>query len=196
MRPAGESRGQKRGPAVVACSCRMNAPGLSVKLFCSQICYLGRVCRGQLVSPLWHRLGPGLKGWGRNHREEGSITRCLLAGTSAAPVATHLHVNLPRGLLGFLPAWGLGPASKRPSLENKYVNFKFLNFIYFERDRDSVSGRGVERGRERIPSRLHATSAGPDAMLDRTNHEIGTRAEIKSQKLNRLSHAGAPKIEP
>ncbi|XP_043425016.1 atherin-like [Prionailurus bengalensis] len=66
-----------------------------------------RVCRGQLVSPLWHRLGPGLKGWGRNHREDGSITRCLLAGTSAAPVATHLHVNLPRGCWDFSPpgAW-------------------------------------------------------------------------------------------
>ena len=125
------------------------------------------------------------------------LDHTLLVGWDLSCTCGHALAREPAtGLLGFLPAWGLGPASKRSSLENKYVNFKFLNFIYFERDRDSVSGGGVERGRERIPSRLHATSAGPDAGLHRTNHGIGTRVEIKSQKLNRLSHAGAPEIEP
>ena len=43
------------------------------------------------------------------------------------------------------------------------------------------TGRGEsERGRERIPSRLHAVSTGPAAGLDLTNREIVTRAEIKS----------------
>ena len=35
-------------------------------------------------------------------------------------------------------------------------------------------GRGRERGRERIPSRLHTVSTEPDVGLDLTNHEIMT----------------------
>ena len=35
-------------------------------------------------------------------------------------------------------------------------------------------GRGRERGKERIPSRLHAVSAEPNTGLDLTNHEIMT----------------------
>ena len=50
-------------------------------------------------------------------------------------------------------------------------------------------GRGREegeRGRERIPSRLHANEG-----LHLTNDEIVTGAEIKSGMLNMLSHPGA-----
>ena len=47
-------------------------------------------------------------------------------------------------------------------------------------------GREREKG-ERIPSRLCTVSAEPDVGLDPTNHEIMTRAEIKSQTLNQVS---------
>ena len=71
-------------------------------------------------------------------------------------------------------------------------------FILTERERmhartQACTNRGgAEREeRERIPSRLLAVSAEPDAELDPVNCEIMTCAEIKSQKLNRLSHPGA-----
>ena len=46
--------------------------------------------------------------------------------------------------------------------------FFLLVCLFFE------GGRGRERGRERIPSRLHAVSAEPDAGLELTNCEIMT----------------------
>ena len=49
-------------------------------------------------------------------------------------------------------------------------------YIYFEREgdseRESVWGRGRERGRERIRSSFQAISAEPDARLKSTNPEI------------------------
>ena len=50
--------------------------------------------------------------------------------------------------------------------------FIFFNvlFIYFETERENE--QGTERGRERIPSRLHAVSKEPDAGLDPLNREI------------------------
>ena len=55
-------------------------------------------------------------------------------------------------------------------------------------------GRGRERDRERERnlSRLHAVSVESNVGLDLTNYEIMTRAEIKSQMINPLSHPGAP----
>ena len=50
----------------------------------------------------------------------------------------------------------------------------------------------AEKEREKIPSRLFTVSTKPNAGLKPTNHEIMTRDEIKSQKLNQLSHPGAP----
>ena len=48
-------------------------------------------------------------------------------------------------------------------------------FIYFKEERESACkhklGRGRERGRERIPSRLHTVSAEPDAGLHLMNCE-------------------------
>ena len=54
--------------------------------------------------------------------------------------------------------------------------------IYFEterereRERESMCelGKNRERGRERIPSRLHAVRAEPQVVLDLTNCEIMT----------------------
>ena len=40
--------------------------------------------------------------------------------------------------------------------------------------RDSKWGRGGDRGRQRIPSRLHAVGAEPDTGLEPTNLEILT----------------------
>jgi len=37
--------------------------------------------------------------------------------------------------------------------------------------------------------------AEPNKGLDPRTHEITTRAEIKSQSLNRLSHPGVPKVD-
>ena len=51
-------------------------------------------------------------------------------------------------------------------------------------------GRGRERGRHRIPSRLCTVSTEPDMGLEFTNHEIMTRAEIESHASQ--SHPGAP----
>ena len=49
----------------------------------------------------------------------------------------------------------------------------------------------AEKGRERIPSRLHAVSTQPDTEPDLMNREIMTLAQIKSQTLNQLSHPSA-----
>ena len=50
----------------------------------------------------------------------------------------------------------------------------FFKFIYFERKRAHKQGRGRERRRERISSRLHAVSTEPDMGLNLTNLEIMT----------------------
>ena len=63
--------------------------------------------------------------------------------------------------------------------------FLFLNvylIILREREREQErTGEGQREGRQRIPS---TTSAEPHTGLELTNHEIVTRAEIKSQMLN------------
>ena len=73
---------------------------------------------------------------------------------------------------------------------------KILKFIYFDREREREHlcahkwGR-AERWRDRILSRLCTVSAEPDVGLKLMNCEIMTWAEIKSQRLNQLSHPGA-----
>ena len=60
-------------------------------------------------------------------------------------------------------------------------------------EREHTSRGGAERRREgeRIPSSLCIVSTQPNVRLELTNCEIMTRAEIKSQMLNQLSHPGA-----
>ena len=41
----------------------------------------------------------------------------------------------------------------------------FFSFIYFERDRDCKWGRGRERGKGGVPSRLHSASTEPNVGL-------------------------------
>ena len=58
------------------------------------------------------------------------------------------------------------------------IPFKKCLFILRERQGERESERDREnepgRGRERIPSRVHAVSAEADVGLDLTNHEIIT----------------------
>ena len=72
----------------------------------------------------------------------------------------------------------------------------FLNIVFILERKQASWGWGVEgrdRGRERIPNRLHAQCrAGRGAPSH--NLEIMTWAKIKSQMLNWLSHPGAPWI--
>ena len=62
--------------------------------------------------------------------------------------------------------------------------YLFLRERERERERESDWGRGRETGRQRIPSRLCAASAEPNAGLELTNQEIMTRAKTKRQTLN------------
>ena len=78
------------------------------------------------------------------------------------------------------------------ALNNNYpvslsVFFKFI-YLFWEREREIkyVQGRG-ERGKERIPRRLHTVRTEPDLGLHPTNCEIMTWVKIKSQTLNQLS---------
>ena len=67
-----------------------------------------------------------------------------------------------------------------------------LMFIYFERKTEggrALAGEEQTVNPKQAPCRLRAE---PDTELDLMNHEIMTRAEIKSQTLNRLSYPGAP----
>ena len=61
--------------------------------------------------------------------------------------------------------------------------------IYFEREKACEQGRGRERGRERIPSRIHVVSAEPDVGLNVMSHELKS-----SQMHNQLSHPSAPSL--
>ena len=53
-----------------------------------------------------------------------------------------------------------------------YFFFCFVLFIYFERQREQR--RGGERRRRRIPGRLRAVSAEPDAGLELMDRETVT----------------------
>ena len=61
-------------------------------------------------------------------------------------------------------------------MPNKVFHATKFKFIYFERERERerVQGRGREKGRARIPSRLHTVSAEPNIGLELTNREIMT----------------------
>ena len=64
---------------------------------------------------------------------------------------------------------------------NDILSFLSL-LIYFESGREREHerehmcewGKGRERGKERIPSRLYTVSVEPDTWLELTNHEIMT----------------------
>ena len=69
-------------------------------------------------------------------------------------------------------------------------------FLFYFRETERERARAGERGRERERERERESQADstlskePNARCDPTT--LGSRAEIKSQMLNRLSHPGAP----
>ena len=82
-----------------------------------------------------------------------------------------------------------------PKMKIDVVHVFLSLFIYFERQREQhEQGRGRERWGERIPSRLHAVSAGCSVGLELMTHEIMTWAKIKSWMPNELNHPGAPNL--
>ena len=66
-------------------------------------------------------------------------------------------------------------------------------FIYFwDRERQSMNGRGSERGRHRIWNRLQALSCQHRARRGSRTHGPRDHDLSRSQTPNRLSHPGAP----
>ena len=65
-------------------------------------------------------------------------------------------------------------------------------FIYFERQREQRRGRDREGKRESQAGSVLSVHSQIRGLNSRTD-EVMTRAETKSQTLNRLSHPGAPK---
>ena len=78
-----------------------------------------------------------------------------------------------------------GYATVLPFLLHFIFKYILSLFIYFERERERAhvcqQGRGRERGKERIPSRLYTVSMEPNVGLDLTKREIMIWAKIKSQ---------------
>ena len=58
--------------------------------------------------------------------------------------------------------------------ENLSIWIFFFNVYFILRETENEQGRGTERGRERIPSRLRAVSTEPDMGLELMNHETMT----------------------
>ena len=74
-----------------------------------------------------------------------------------------------------------------------FSNFSFLRFI-FERERERASRGRTEREGERIPSRLCTASTEPDVGLELMNHEVMTRAKVRSWMLKPAEPSRCPKL--
>ena len=72
------------------------------------------------------------------------------------------------------------------------IFFKHLFIIERQRDTECEQGRGRERGRHRIWSRLQALSCQHRAWCGARTHKLRDHDLSWSQKLNWLSHPGAP----
>ena len=66
----------------------------------------------------------------------------------------------------------------------------FFGWFIFERERETSRRGEAERVRENPKQAPYSTE--PDTVLNPTNCEVLTGVETQSQKLNRLSHPGAP----
>ena len=137
--------------------------------------------------------------WGR---DMGGGSKLLMTGNGNIYVALHEPFQESGGW--FAVGMDLWPFTCLPS---RICDFKtsggerekefflllwlfFIYFLFFERARDRASRGGAERGR--IPSRLWAVSTDSHVGLKLMNSETVTWANVKSQKLNRLSHPAAP----
>ena len=77
------------------------------------------------------------------------------------------------------------------------INFKIFNVYLFliERERQSVSGGGAERGKHRIQSKLQALSCHHRPWCRAWTHKPQGHDLRRSQTLKWLSHPGAPWIK-
>ena len=83
-----------------------------------------------------------------------------------------------------------GNSHKLPKLINKYrFFFNFFNVYLFLIEHEW--GRGRERGRPRIRSRLQALSCQHRARRGARTHRLRDHDLSRSRTLNRLSHPGA-----
>ena len=73
-----------------------------------------------------------------------------------------------------------------------FFNFFNVYLFFWDRERQSMSGGGSERGRHRIWNRLQALSCQHRARLGAWTHGPRDRDLSRSRPLNRLSHPGAP----
>ena len=75
-----------------------------------------------------------------------------------------------------------------------YLKRYFLMFIFWERGR-LQAGKGRERGRDRIGSRLQALSCQHRASHGAWTHEPWDQDLSRSWRLNWLSHPGTPSVQ-
>ena len=68
-----------------------------------------------------------------------------------------------------------------------------IYFYFFKKERESMSRRGTQRERRSQAASLPSAQSLTRNLNSET--EIMTRAKIKSQMFNRLSHPGAPEIK-
>ena len=70
---------------------------------------------------------------------------------------------------------------------------QFFNVYFWEKERECEWGRGRERGRHRIWSRLQALSCQHRAWCRARTHKLRDHDLSWSRMLKRLSHPGAPR---
>ena len=113
-----------------------------------------------------------------------------LTGSPFTPLLPTSHTALWHG------SWDLYQPAWNPS---EFLFFLFLFFlkVYFLRKRETEheQGKGRERGRHRIQSRLQALSCQHRTWCGAWPHELWDHHLSWSRMLNRLSHPGAPPNE-
>ena len=97
-------------------------------------------------------------------------------------IGDQVHIKASDFLSQFYPV---------PLFKKKKKNSFFKVYLFFERERDSMWGR-AERGRHGIWSRLQGLSCQRRDWLGAQTHEPWDHHLSRSQRLNRLSHPGAP----
>ena len=110
-----------------------------------------------------------------------------------SPCSKYITVGLRMKGVKILTAFSA--SSKEILLCVSFLNFFILNVYLFWRETKCKHGRGRERGRHRIRSRLQALSCQHRARHGARTHEPWDHDLSRSQTLNRLSHPGAPPTE-
>ena len=110
----------------------------------------------------------------------------MIEGSQVGYESTEMYFGYRLRVMGFCSH--LAYINLMSGYQDSQWLFFLCLFIYFERDRDRVSGGGTERGKGRI---LSTASAEPDASNSQ-NHEIMTWVETRSRMLDWLSPPGAP----